>query len=192
MLGSSEVAEEVTAFVSRERLPNVVLDPVIRSSSGAALIDPPALELLRSRLLPLADLITPNIEEAAVIAGVVPAANGSTWQEAETSIRDSANRLHEIGSRAVLITGGHLSESVDLLSIQQPDGSRVVHTFAGKHLESRATHGTGCALATALACLLAQGTEPVIAVAEAKEYVRQAIEQADPLGRGVGPIKHLH
>jgi len=192
MLGSGSVAGEVAGFLERERLPNVVLDPVIRSSSGAELIDSAGLEVLRSRLLPLANLITPNIEEAAILAGVDHPANGSTWEEAEPQVRQCATRLHEIGCRGVLVTGGHLSEPVDLLSIQQADGSRLVRSFAGKHLKSRSTHGTGCAMAMALACLLARGTDVGAAIGEAKEYVRQAIEQAEPLGKGVGPIKYLH
>lgn len=192
MLGSGAVAEEVAAFLERKRLPNVVIDPVIRSTSGTALIDPPGLEALRNRLLPLADLITPNIEEAATLAGLAAPVKGSTWEEAEAPIRASANRLHEIGCRGVLITGGHLADPVDVLSTRKPDGSCVVHCFSGKHLNSHSTHGTGCAMAAALACLLALGTDTVAAVTKAKEYVRQAIQQADSLGRGVGPVKHLH
>ncbi len=192
MLGSGEVAEEVARFLERERLPNVVLDPVLRSSSGTDLIDAAGLEVLRNRLLPLADLITPNIEEAALLANAAPLLPLSAWKSAEPQIRELAARLHALGARGVLITGGHLAEPVDFLSIQQPDGDRLAHNFPGKHLDSRSTHGTGCALATALACLLALGTDPVAAVAEAKEYVRQAILQADPLGKGLGPVKHLH
>ncbi len=103
-----------------------------------------------------------------------------------------AARLHTLGARGVLITGGHLAEPVDFLSIQQAGGGRLVHHIPGEHLDSPSTHGTGCALATALACLLAKGTNPMAAVAEAKEYVREAIRQADPLGRGIGPIQHLY
>ena len=191
MLGSSAVAEEVAGFLERERLPKVVLDPVIRSSSGAPLIDPPGLNVLRSRLLPLADLITPNIEEAATLAGVQSPANGSTWEQAESQICGCAHRLHEMGCRGVLITGGHLAEPVDFLSIEHADGHRLGRSFTGARLKSRSTHGTGCAMAAALACLLAQGKDLASAVEEAKEYVRRAIQQADPLGKGVGPIKHL-
>ena len=147
------------------------------------------MSILRTRLLPLADLITPNIEEAAMLAGADPLPPVSAWESAEPQIRELAARLHALGARGVLITGGHLAEPVDFLSIQQPDGDRLVHDFAGKHLDSRSTHGTGCALATALACLLARGTDPVAAVAEAKEYVRQAIRQAEPLGKGRGADK---
>ncbi len=192
MLGSGAVADEVADFLERDRLPHVVLDPILRSSSGADLIDAGGLEVLRSRLLPLADLITPNTEEAAILAGVHPLPCRSAWELAEPHIRELAAQLHALGARGVLITGGHLAEPVDSLSIQQPGGDRLGRNFTGKHLDSRSTHGTGCALATALACLLALGTGPVAAVAEAKEYVRQAILQADRLGKGTGPVKHLH
>ncbi len=192
MLGSAAVAAEVASFLEKAGFRNVVLDPVLRSSSGASLIDPPGLDLLRNRLLPLADLITPNSDEAAGLAGLDPLPPGSSWGLAEPRIREFAARLHALGARGVLITGGHLAEPVDLLSLQQADGNRLVREFAGAHLDSRSTHGTGCALATALACLLAQGTEASAAVAEAKAYVREAIRQAEPLGRGVGPIHHLH
>jgi hydroxymethylpyrimidine/phosphomethylpyrimidine kinase len=192
MLGSGEVADEVANFLEQEKLPNVVLDPVLRSSSGKSLINAAGIDTLRRRLLPRADLVTPNTEEAAILAGVDPLRPVSSWESAEPRISELAARLHALGTGGVLITGGHLTEPVDFLSIQQPDGSRLVREFAGKHLNSRSTHGTGCALATALACLLAQGTDPVAAVAEAKEYVRQAIQQAEPIGKGVGPIKHLY
>jgi hydroxymethylpyrimidine/phosphomethylpyrimidine kinase len=85
-----------------------------------------------------------------------------------------------------------LAEPVDFLSIRQPDGTCLEHEFAGEHLNSTSTHGTGCALATALACLLAQGTESPAAVAEAKDYVREAIRRAERIGRGIGPLQHLY
>ncbi len=192
MLGSGGVAGEVTTFLKAERLPNVVLDPVLRSSSGAPLIDPCGFDILRSSLLPLANLITPNSEEAALLAGMDPLPPGTSWESAKPRTMDLAADLHALGARGVLITGGHLAEPVDFLSVHQPDGSRPVREFTGEHLNSTSTHGTGCALATALACLLARGTGLPVAVAEAKEYVREAIRQAEPIGRGVGPIQHLY
>ncbi len=191
MLGSGAIADEVAGFLEREHLRNVVLDPVIRSSSGAALIDPLGLDVLRRRLLPLADLVTPNVEEAAALAESEPPAPGSDWELAAPRIRELAGLLHGMGAKGVLITGGHLAKPVDFLSLQQASGDRLVREFPGEHIESGSTHGTGCALATALACLLARGADPVAAVAEAKEYVRQAIQEAYPLGKGAGPVHHL-
>ena len=155
---------------------------------------PQGLEVLRKQLLPLADLVTPNTEEAAH-----PGRGRTRLPPSEArgnrlnlDIRELAAQLHALGARGVLITGGASGRTSGLsqhsAARRRPLGAR----FPGKHLDSRSTHGTGCALATALACLLASGTGPVAAVAEAKEYVRQAILQADPLGKGLGPVKHLH
>ena len=192
MLGSGTVAAEVASFLESGRLPNVVLDPVLRSSSGTSLIDPPGLDLLRKRFLPQADLITPNSNEAAILAQTDPLPPGTPWDSAKPRIIEFAARLHALGARGVLITGGHLAEPVDFLSLQQPDGELLMREFAGNRLNSTSTHGTGCAMATALACLLALGTEPTAAVADAKEYVREAIRQAEPLGKAVGPLQHLY
>ena len=100
-----------------------------------------------------------------------------------------AEKLRGLGSRAVVITGGHLSPANDYLLYDEP-GSPREEVFAGVHLESRSTHGTGCAFATALACQLALGNPLPRAVGMAKEYVTRAIESAYPLGKGVGPINH--
>ena len=191
MLGSGEVAAAVARFLESERLTNIVLDPVIRSSSGASLIDDAGVEILRDRLLPISVLITPNTDEAAVLAGAKPLPSGSSWQSAEARIRDFANRLHGLGAKGVLITGGHLAEPVDFLSLEDPNGNRSSQVFRGERMQSRSTHGTGCALAAAVACLLARGADPVTAVREAKEFVAQAIRQGQPLGKGTGPVNHL-
>jgi hydroxymethylpyrimidine/phosphomethylpyrimidine kinase len=192
MLGSAAVANTVADFLEEARLSKTVLDPVLRSSSGASLLEAAGIDALRNRLLPLADLITPNIDEAAALAGVDPLPPESSWRSAKPAITQLADHLHAMGGRGVLITGGHLAEPVDFLSLQQPDGTRLVHEFPGQHLDSRSTHGTGCAMATALACLLARGVEISAAVVGAKDYVREAIRLAEPLGRGVGPLKHLY
>ena len=191
MLGSGAVAEEVARFLEVQRPPNVVLDPVIRSSSGAALIEDSGLEVLRQRLLPLADLITPNVEEAAVLAGTESLPAGSRWEAAEPGIRDIAARLHGLGAKAVLITGGHLAQPTDFLSLTSGSGDLTTQAFQGERIESKSTHGTGCALATALACLLAQGADVADAVTQAKDYVRQAIQHGGSIGKGVGPVNHL-
>src|ERR1039457_3476372 len=108
MLGSGEVATAVADFLEGRRLPNIVLDPVIRSSSGAILLDEPGQEVLRKRLLPLCDVITPNVNEAATLAGAEPVATDSPWEEVLPRLRAMAWRLRELGSRAVVITGGPL------------------------------------------------------------------------------------
>ncbi len=189
MLGSGEVAATVADFLAERKLPNIVLDPVIRSSSGAILLDEPGQEVLAKRLLPLCDVITPNVDEAATLAGVEPVAAEAPWEEVLLRIRTMASKLRELGSRAVVVTGGHLTQANDYL-LYEEGGAVREEVFPGEHMESGSTHGTGCAFATALACQLAQGKALPQAVRAAKEYVRKAIAAAYPLGRGRGPINH--
>jgi len=192
MLGSGEVAAVVAEFLGEVRPPNVVLDPVLRSSSGAALIQAGGVAVLRSQLLPLCDVVTPNSEEAAELAGeeagLVSAS--SSWDIALPQIRHLAAKLHDLGCRAVVITGGHLAEANDYLSSTEPAGT-FARVFPGARIESRATHGTGCAFATALACGLARGLSLPDAVQQAKDYVCRAIAAAYQVGKGTGPMNHL-
>jgi len=198
MLGSGTVATAVADFLERAAgrdnnvNNNVVLDPVIRSSSRAALVDPEGLEVIRRRLLPLCGVVTPNMEEAAELVGVSRdvAAGVGSWDAMLPRVRDLAGKLHGMGCRAVVITGGHLSEANDYLSVE---GATEVkeQIFTGTHLGSKSTHGTGCAFATALACGLAYGRQLPDAVRDAKEYVRQAIAASYPVGKGTGPVNHL-
>jgi hydroxymethylpyrimidine/phosphomethylpyrimidine kinase len=189
MLGSGEVAAAIANFLEERRLPNIVLDPVLRSSSGAVLLDEPGQEALIKRLLPLADVITPNVDEAATLAGAEPVATDAPWEEALPRLRAMAVNLRELGSRAVVVTGGHLQPANDYLLYGSASSAKE-EVFPGLHLESRSTHGTGCAFATAMACQLARGTSLPQAVRAAKEYVRKAIAASYPLGRGRGPINH--
>ena len=189
MLGSGEGAATVADFLAERKLPNIVLDPVIRSSSGTILLDGPGQEVLVKRLLPLCDVITPNVDEAAALARAEPVATDSPWEAVLPRLRAMARKLRELGSRAVVITGGHLPQANDYLLYGEA-ASVMEEVFPGVHLESRSTHGTGCAFATALACQLARGNTLPEAVRAAKEYVRKAIAAAYPLGRGSGPINH--
>jgi hydroxymethylpyrimidine kinase/phosphomethylpyrimidine kinase len=153
------------------------------------LLDGPGQEVLLKRLLPLCDVITPNVGEAATLAGAEPVATDSPWEEVLPRLRAMAWRLRELGSRAVVITGGHLSQANDYL-LYGKAASVMEEVFPGVHLESRSTHGTGCAFATALACQLAHGATLPEAVRAAKDYVRKAITASYPLGKGSGPINH--
>jgi len=192
MLGTGAVAEVVADFLREAKPPHVVLDPVLRSSSGASLIDPEGLAVIRVQLLPLCDVITPNVDEAAELAGGDAGEISPTesWASVLPRIRGLAAKLHDLGCRGVVITGGHLSEANDYLSVW--DSGRITEeVFPGTRLASQATHGTGCAFATAIACGLARGRELPQATREAKEYVRKAIASAYPIGRGKGPMNHL-
>lgn len=176
MLGSGGVATVVADFLLAGGFEHLVLDPIIKSSSGADLIDEAGQKVIRDRLLPLAEVITPNLYEAAALVG-------SPVRDSK-EIRNAARHLHAMGARGVVITGGHRDEAVDLLSLQ----GRVEEFWAEK-IESRSTHGTGCAFATSIACELAVGKPVREAVIAAKKFVRQAIEKAVPLGKGTGPLK---
>ncbi len=189
MMGSAEVATTVASMLSKLGLRNIVLDPVLRSSSGAALLDERGLQVVREELLPLADVITPNVDEAAALAGTAAPVE-APWEELLPWLRTTAAGLQALGSRAILITGGHLREANDYLSYVE-NGTVREEIFLGVHLESKSTHGTGCAFATSIACQLALGRQLPEAVRAAKEYVRKAIEAAYPLGKGIGPINHM-
>jgi len=188
MLGSGEVAAVVAEYLQQSRLPNIVLDPVLRSSSGAKLIDEAGVATIRGSLLQLCDVVTPNTEEAAELAGAGLNLSSEPWDAALPKLRMIARRLHELGCQAVVITGGHLKHPNDYLSYI---GGVDEQVLAGSRVESGATHGTGCAFATALACGLAQGRDLLQAAREAKEYVRRAIAAAYPVGKGIGPVNQL-
>lgn len=205
MLGSERIAEVVSRFLDERRLPNVVLDPVIRSSSGTELLDEAGLESLRT-MLPLCDVVTPNINEAAILVGAEQLAGETWWDEALPQLRHFAAQLQDLGARGVVITGGHLRPANDYLSYEsnsKSEGSRekaVINkasgifreeVIPGERLTSRSTHGTGCAFATALACQLALGQGLLDAARAAKDYVRRAIIAAYPVGKGIGSMNHM-
>ncbi|MGD0414068.1 MAG: bifunctional hydroxymethylpyrimidine kinase/phosphomethylpyrimidine kinase [Terriglobales bacterium] len=191
MLGNEQVVAAVAdflgdfagAFPEYARLPHVVLDPILKSSSGADLLDAAGTKLLRERLLPLAEVITPNLDEAGVLTGMA-VTNLDQMHEA-------AARLHSLGAANVVVTGGHLEKAIDLLSFKTARGTEQ-EIFKADRQRSNSTHGTGCAFATALACHLAQGRGLPEAVLLSKVYVSAAIANAHPLGKGVGPLHHLY
>ncbi len=190
MLGSGTVAAAVAEFLESRRLPNVVLDPVIRSSSGAALLDESGLEILRTRLIPLCDVMTPNVDEAAELVAGEPVAADVAWDAVLPGIREMAGGLRELGAKAVVVTGGHLQSANDCLSYEA-FGENREEIISGERIDSGSTHGTGCAFATALACRLALGDTLPEAARAAKEYVRKAVVAAYPLGKGIGPVNHF-
>ena len=192
MLGSGEVARVVAEFLREVRLPNVVLDPVLRSSSGTELIDAQGVEVILRQFLPLCDVITPNYYEANRLAGLEFGAifASNSYQDALPEVRQVASKLHELGARGVVITGGHLPEANDYLSSREGNAT-IEQVLPGSRIESQATHGTGCAFAAALACGLARGFPLAMAAQKAKDFVRHAIYAAYQVGRGTGPMNHL-
>jgi hydroxymethylpyrimidine/phosphomethylpyrimidine kinase len=183
MLGSGKVVHAVTDFLVQQKLSNIVLDPILKSSSGADLLDAAGARLLTEKLIPLATVVTPNVDEASALTGL-PVTDPE-------QMRAAARKLHEMGALAVVITGGHLEKAIDLLSFTSSRGIQQ-ELFKSARLKSNSTHGTGCAFATAVACHLALGRGLPEAVLLAKAYVAAAISNAHPLGRGIGPVHHLY
>ena len=177
MLSSAELVETVAELLAGTDAPAVV-DPVGVSKHGDPLLAASALDSVRTRLLPVATVATPNVDEVGRLTGVRV---GS-----ERDLRRAAGAMLEFGPRWVVIKGGHLSgDAVDLLT----DGSEEHWLRAPRH-DNRHTHGTGCTLASAIASHLAKGTPVPEAVRAAKTYVTGAIDTGYPLGRGIGPVNH--
>jgi hydroxymethylpyrimidine/phosphomethylpyrimidine kinase len=188
MLGSAEVVEAVAEGLKKANFPNIVLDPIFKSSSGATLLDKKGIDVLRQKLVSLSTVITPNADEAIALTGL-PVSN-------LPEMKAAASKLHELGAKNVVVTGGDMSsatreKAIDLLSMQTEAGC-VQEEFSSERVKSKSTHGTGCAFATALAANLALGRQLSDAVVLAKAFVKKAISQAHPLGRGVGPLNHLY
>ncbi len=179
MLGAEDVILAVAAVLEKYPDIPVVLDPLIRATSGDKLIGPEGLEALKKHLIPKAELLTPNIPEAETLTGL-----------SITSLEDmkkAAPGLLKLGCRAVLLTGGHLEgeEITDLLLDQKEE-----EIFTGKRIKTRHSHGTGCTLSSAIALGLASGAPLKKAVALAREYVLKALVSAPGLGEGQGPLGH--
>ena len=186
MLPTPETIEVVANFIRELNQPHVVVDPVIRSTTGYDLIDQRALDELVGSLLPLAAVITPNLAEVERLTGLKVADLPGMRQAAERLI-DLCWSGASDRPPAVLIKGGHLAgRATDLLY----DGSRF-HIFEGERIETRNTHGTGCTLAAAITAGLGRGASLVEAVREAKSFVECAILTAPGLGRGAGPLNHF-
>jgi hydroxymethylpyrimidine/phosphomethylpyrimidine kinase len=180
MLFEAGVVDAVAGTLRRRDLPNVVVDPVMVSKSGARLLEEDAVEALRERLLPIATLVTPNLPEAAVLCGRPV---GSDEER-----REAVRRVAGFGPRAVLLKGGHAAgpEAVDLY-----DENGRFETLRSPRLATRHTHGTGCTLSAAIAARLALGDSLFDAVRGAKDYLARALAAAPGLGRGAGPLEHF-
>ncbi|HEX8454403.1 MAG TPA: bifunctional hydroxymethylpyrimidine kinase/phosphomethylpyrimidine kinase [Longimicrobium sp.] len=180
MLATAELVRAVAESIREHRLPHFVLDPVMVASSGDRLLDADAERTVADELVPLAALVTPNLDEAAILVGApVDDVNG---------MRRAAAALVEMGARAALLKGGHLraSELVDVLF----DGQEW-HEWRRPKLDTRNTHGTGCTLSAAIAAGLAHGRPLTRAVKDALDYVSRAMQAAPGLGGGHGPLNHM-
>jgi hydroxymethylpyrimidine/phosphomethylpyrimidine kinase len=187
MTPTRELIEAVAEIVEIKRLPNVVVDTVIRSTSGYDLIDEDAIGALIERLLPLADVITPNMAEAERLTGLEA-------QDLE-GMKRAARRIHEMSAapksrrtarRAALVKGGHMKdEATDVLF----DGHEF-QIFRAPKIATRETRGTGCTLSSAIAALLARGCDIPEAVARAKQYLSEILRAAPDIGHGAGLLNH--
>ena len=180
MLATAELVKAVADAVREHELPNFVLDPVMVATSGDRLLDEDAQQTIVKHLLPLAAVVTPNLDEAAIlISGPVEDLEG---------MRRAAEILVEQGARAALVKGGHLQaeELVDVLY----DGSEF-YEWRRPKLDTRSTHGTGCTLSAGIAAGLAHGRPLRSAVEAALDFVHRAMQTAPGLGRGHGPLNHL-
>lgn len=178
MLGNGEIARAVADALEGSSIP-LVLDTVLMSSSGAALLDDAGVLVLKERLMRRATLVTPNLPEAEALTGIYP--------KSEHRLRNAAMVFKLLGANHVLFKGGH-GEGQILCDMLWSDGEFI--PFEAARQESAHTHGTGCTLATAIACGLAQQLPLRDAVARAHAFVQEAIRTAPGLGQGIGPLNH--
>ena len=186
MLGTPDVASAVARFLqarhsgeSKSLMP-IVLDPVLKSSTGRELYPAYGLETLHQRLLPQINWITPNWSELGILAQA-PVTSLSQAESAAALLARRHPHLH------IVVTGGDAEPPTDLL--RMPGGEP--HRFPGKRVKTRSTHGTGCAFSSALLCRLIQGDTPIAAIRAAKSFVAEALRQAPALGHGHGPLDLL-
>ncbi len=191
MLPTLEVIEETARLISENQLRNIVVDPVVRSTSGFDLIDDSALQSLIEMMFPLSTLITPNIPEAERIAGMKI--------ESEENIEATARLMQSMGAKNVLIKGGHVRNAELEGEDQRPKNKdrkaidylflgNNIHPFQAGYIETTSTHGTGCTLSAAIAANLALGKTLIDAVEISKRFVNEAIRTAPGLGHGHSPI----
>ena len=184
MLFSPELIRTVAEGLKRHGVTKVVLDPVMVAQSGDKLLQDEAIEALRQYLIPMADIITPNLPEASVLLG-------RDIQDGH-SVADAAIELAGLGCRAVLIKGGHLESNDCDDCLYLADEKRMVN-LPGKRIDTRNNHGTGCTLSSAIASFVARGEGIEEAVRQAKDYITGAIRAGAVyrLGHGHGPVHHL-
>lgn len=182
MLSSTAIIQLVARKMRERGVERLVIDPVMVSKSGFRLLKPDAVEALRTELLPLATLVTPNAYEASDLVG----RSVATVAEA----RDAAVAIHEMGARNVLVKGGHLEGEKSAIDVFY-DGS-TFHTFEAPFLDARFTHGTGCTYASAITAGLARGFTLRESIVRGKRYVTEAVRHGFAIGAGHGPTHHFY
>ncbi len=180
MLVNAEIVDAVCGSLEAYPAPPLVIDPVMIATSGDRLLDKDAVTLIRTRLLERARVVTPNRIEAEVLADLPI--------ESLEDARRATSCIRAHGASAVVITGCHF-DGIQMVDLLDDDGTIV--EFRGPRIESRSTHGTGCTFAASIAAELARDTPLIEAVRNAKRYVEAAIQHAEPLGHGQGPVNHF-
>lgn len=178
MIATTEIMEAICEKLIEYKAEHIVVDPVMVATSGSSLMESGTVQTLKERLIPLADMITPNISEAEVLSGI-------SIVEKEDMVK-AAEKIAEYYKGAILIKGGHLTETADDLLYQNGVGIWIF----GERIENENTHGTGCTLSSAIATFLAKGNNIEESVRQAKNYVAGAIAEKLNLGNGRGPLKH--
>jgi hydroxymethylpyrimidine/phosphomethylpyrimidine kinase len=179
MLGNRGNAVVVGEFLDAHNFAHVVHDPVMKSSSGAELLDAGGIKYIATELLKRASVITPNVPEAEILTGLTI----KTVDDMEAAAR----KIVEMGARAVIVKGGHMERAIDVLF----DGNEMVQ-LGGEKLKTENTHGTGCTFASAIAAQLAASRSLLEAATLAKAYVTKAIEKGYPVGHGRVPLDHFY
>lgn len=178
MVANTGLIEVIAAKLKEYKAKNIVVDPVMIATSGSSLMDNSASQALKEVLIPLADIITPNISEAQALSGV-DITGGDTMIAAVKAIADYYNGY-------ILVKGGHSKDNADDLLYK----NNQIQWIRGKRIDNPNTHGTGCTLSSAIACELAAGKDMITAVTDAKEYITVAIASGLNLGQGRGPLDH--
>lgn len=178
MVSSAALIEMIAEKLQQYKPQNIVVDPVMISTSGSRLLSENAMDALIEKLIPLATIITPNIPEAECLSGISI--------ETKEDMQKAAEKLAEKYGGNILIKGGHLENSADDLLYS----NREVTWFSGLRIDNPNTHGTGCTLSSAIACHLAAGYDVKTSIKLAKEYLTGALKDQLDLGKGSGPLNH--
>ncbi|MFJ7974258.1 bifunctional hydroxymethylpyrimidine kinase/phosphomethylpyrimidine kinase [Peribacillus sp. NPDC096379] len=180
MLGSAETIETVAEMLDTYKPQYIVLDPVMIAKSGDQLLEEDAVEALKKRLLPMATLVTPNIPEAEMLAGITI--------QSKQDLYEACQIIEQLGAKAILLKGGHSAGDPNDLFY---DGTNY-SWLNGERIHTKNTHGTGCTLSSAIAANLANGLEIEDAIRQSKEYITQAIRDSFAIGNGHGPVNHFY
>lgn len=180
MVSNASIIKVIADKLAQYKAENIVVDPVMISTSGSKLLSDSAIDTLKSRLLPIATVITPNIPEAESLCGFAI--------ETKVDMLRAAKLISKLVNQSVLVKGGHLSDSADDLLFTNGEA----YWFESPKVDNPNTHGTGCTLSSAIACNLALGYSMEESIRNAKEYITGALKAGLNLGKGSGPLNHCY